>query len=166
MKLKGIIICLLILSIGVYGTYKLTKRYDRKYTPYKLLMQSETIDNRGVESLIDKNKPLLVHFWGSWCPDCRKELNIIEKLSKNSDITLITVAQGSGSNKEIKEFMKSRNLDFVVINDKNDKLVTAFKILGYPTTYFYSTNRVLTKIKRAGPMSYDKYLEFINFIKE
>ncbi len=166
MKLKGFIFCLIILLIGMYGTYKVTKRYDRKHTPYNLLIQSKTINNQNVNSLIDNKKPLLVNFWGTWCPDCRKELNTIEKLSKNQNFTLITVVQGAGSNDDIKEFMQKRNLDFIVINDKNDKLVTAFQILGYPTTYFYSTNRVLTKIKRAGAMSYDKYLEFVKFVSE
>ena len=166
MKLKGFLFCLIILLIGVYGTYKVTKRYDRKNSPYTLLIQSKTIDGKDISTLIDSNKPLLVHFWGTWCPDCRKELDTIERLSKNRNFTLITVAQGSGSNKDINEFMQKRGLDFIVINDKNDKLVTAFKILGYPTTYFYSTNRVLTKIKRAGPLSYDKYLEFAKFVSE
>jgi len=166
MKLKTITACLIILALGIYGTYKLTKRHYMANSGYSILLHSKTINGKDVNSLIDKDKPLLVNFWGTWCPDCVGELAEIEKLSKNKNLTLITVAQNSGSNEKIKEFMKKKGVNFIVVNDKGDKIVNAYKIFSYPTTYYYSPSRNKTVLKRSGSLKYEEYLFFADFVNK
>lgn len=112
-----------------------------KGSSLEVLMTKETIDGEKVKDLVDKNRVLVVNFWGSWCPICLRELGTIEKLSKRDDITLITVANNSGDNKKLKEFMKSKNLNYIVVNDSNGKISNAFKIDTFPTNIFYSKDR-------------------------
>jgi len=112
-----------------------------KGSSLEVLMQKETINGKKVKDLVDKNRVLVVNFWGSWCPICLRELGTIEKLSKRDDITLITVANNSGDNKKLKEFMKSKNINYIVVNDSNGKISNAFKIDTFPTNIFYSKDR-------------------------
>ena len=107
----------------------------------ELLSEQTSINGKSVKKLIDSNKTLVVNFWGTWCPICMRELSTIENLSKRDDIVLITVANQSGNNKELKEFMQKRGLDYIVVNDNDGKLTKAFKISTFPTNIFYSKDR-------------------------
>ncbi|MEO1954673.1 MAG: redoxin family protein, partial [Campylobacterales bacterium] len=70
------------------------------------------------------NKPILIHFWATWCPTCKLEAQNIERISK--DYEVLTIAVNSGSTKDIKDYMKERNLTFRFINDKDAYLAKKF----------------------------------------
>ncbi len=99
-----------------------------------------TINGQKVGSLIKPDKPLVINFWGTWCPVCAREVYNISSLSKNKDFTLITVAVNSGSDEEIKKYMQEKGVNYTVINDKNGALAKRFKITTYPTTVFISSS--------------------------
>jgi len=84
------------------------------------------------------DKPLLIHFWATWCPACKLEASNIESISKNYDV--ITVAVNSGTDDEINSFLKQRNLTYTVINDSNGKFASKFSISSFPTTFIYDTD--------------------------
>ncbi len=104
------------------------------------LKSALTISGQKVGSLIKPDKPLVINFWGTWCPVCAREVYNISSLSKSKDFTLITVAVNSGSDEEIKKYMQEKGIDFTVVNDKNDALANRFKITTYPTTVFISSS--------------------------
>lgn len=97
------------------------------------------IDNS--EYKVDTNKPLLVHFWATWCPTCKLEASNIEYLSKYYNV--ITIAVNSGSDFEISQYLKDKDLNFKVINDKNSELSKQFNIGAYPTTFIYNKDQEL-----------------------
>jgi thiol-disulfide isomerase/thioredoxin len=83
-----------------------------------------------------QGKPFIIHFWATWCPVCKVEIANFERLKKRG-YQILTIAVQSGSDEEIKEFMKDKDLTFRVINDKSGNLAKHFKIKGYPTTFIY-----------------------------
>ncbi|MEW8585992.1 MAG: protein disulfide oxidoreductase [Candidatus Thiodiazotropha sp.] len=78
-------------------------------------------------------RPLLVHFWASWCPVCRLESGGIASLSK--DYPVVSVAMQSGSESEVTEFLGQNLLQIPVINDPDGKLAAAWRVSGVPTSY-------------------------------
>jgi thiol-disulfide isomerase/thioredoxin len=116
----------------------------------KLDIQSFTLlDNSNYE--VNNNKPLLVHFWATWCPICKLEEKNIENLSK--DYEIITIVTQSGSTKEIEEYLKKNNLSFKVVNDEYGDLSQKFNIKAFPTTFIYDKNQNL-KFSEVGYSSY------------
>ena len=88
-----------------------------------------------------KDKPILIHFWATWCPTCKLEASNIEQLSK--DYEVLTIAVNSGSTKEIKKYMKENNLTFKFINDANSSIAKKFNISAFPTTFIYDKDKNL-----------------------
>ncbi len=84
---------------------------------------------------VPKNKPLLVHFWATWCPTCKFEASNIEAVSK--DYEVITIAVQSGSQEDIQSYLKEHNLSFNVVNDHDGYFSRKFNIKAFPTTIIY-----------------------------
>lgn len=86
-------------------------------------------------------KPLLIHFWGTWCPTCKLEAANIERISKKYEV--LSIAVDSGTDQEVKAYMSARELHFPVVNDKENILSTQFKVEAFPTTFIYDGNGTL-----------------------
>lgn len=95
----------------------------------------------GSNYTVPSNKPVIVHFWATWCPTCKLEAANIEKISK--DYEVITIATQSGSVQNIQNYMKEHNLSFKVINDKEGYYSQKFNIKAFPTTLIYDKNKNL-----------------------
>ena len=81
----------------------------------------------------DKRRPMLVHFWATWCPVCKLEQSNIENTAK--DHPVITIAMQSGNNDELSEFMQAEKLSFAVINDESGMLSRRYNIRGVPVSF-------------------------------
>ncbi|OHE00003.1 MAG: thioredoxin [Sulfurimonas sp. RIFCSPLOWO2_12_36_12] len=85
--------------------------------------------------VLPKNEPILIHFWASWCPTCKVEAPNIQKISKSYNV--LTIALKSGSDAEIEEYLKSRDLNFKVVNDIDGAITDKFSVSIFPTTIIY-----------------------------
>lgn len=97
----------------------------------------QTIDGKQFDFDSFQGKPLLIHFWATWCPACKMETANIERVSKKYQV--VTVAVQSGSNSEIKAFMKEKEASFNVINDREGELSRRFTVEVFPTTFIYDS---------------------------
>ena len=91
--------------------------------------------------VVPNDKPLMLHFWATWCPICKAESDNIERLSHHYNV--VTVAVNSGTDYEIKKYLNERGLTFKVINDKNSSLAKHFNVNVFPTTFIYDKNKKL-----------------------
>ena len=121
------------------------------------LKDYKSIDGVNIKELLNQNKPLIINFWGTWCPICNQEISTISKIAKDKDVVLITIAVNSGSNEDIKKYLKSKNANFLVINDNSGSIAKDFNITTYPTTLFFNSKRDKV-IKDSGYLTYGGYL--------
>jgi thiol-disulfide isomerase/thioredoxin len=128
------IIILIIIANGIsyYKSLDLNKN--------KLDIQTFTLLDNNKYTLL-KNKPILIHFWATWCPICKVEAPNIQKLSK--DYEVITIAVQSGSKKEIEEYLVENKLTFNVVEDKDNFYSQKFNIKVFPTTLIYDKDKNL-----------------------
>jgi len=95
----------------------------------------------GTNYNIPKNKPILIHFWATWCLTCKLEALNIQKISK--DYEVITIAVQSGTKKDIQNYLKKHKLSFKVLNDTNSFYAQKFNIQTFPTTLIYDKDKNL-----------------------
>ena len=80
-----------------------------------------------------KGKPVLVHFWATWCPMCRFGDDTIAAIAE--DFSVITVAIRSGGAAEIMGYLNRESLSFPVIPDPYGRLATAWGVAGVPASF-------------------------------
>ena len=95
----------------------------------------QTIEGKKFDFQSYQGKPLLVHFWATWCPVCKMETANIERVSKKYQV--VTIAVQSGTDSEIKTFMKEKEAGFDVINDREGEFSKRFAVEVFPTTFIY-----------------------------
>lgn len=91
-----------------------------------------TLSGKPFELRPGRQAPLLLHFWGSWCPVCRAEAGNVAAAALGGRV--MTVAVRSGSDAEVLSYLQKNGLAFPVINDAQGTIAQAFGITVYPTT--------------------------------
>lgn len=96
-------------------------------------IMAQLLSGQSFDLYQSKQRPILIHFWATWCPVCKLEQSNIENISK--DHALISIVMQSGNDKEIKEYMFKENLTFKVINDEMGTLSKKYNVRGVPVSF-------------------------------
>ncbi|NOZ03571.1 MAG: TlpA family protein disulfide reductase [FCB group bacterium] len=105
-----------------------------------------------------RGKVVLLNFWGTWCPPCRKEIPDFVKLydKYNEDgLEIVGITLTSGSPSDIKKFMEEYNMNYIVLTDikgNETQMVTQSygkatgrPINGIPTTFIIDREGYIVK---------------------
>ncbi len=134
---KEIIFFLIIMTI-FSNAMSLYKSQSLNHAPLPI---SDVQLLNGKTYIFSHNKPVLIHFWATWCPTCKLEASNIEFLSKQFDV--ITVAVDSKDNATVQKYLAAHQYTFKTVNDPHNQLSSLFKIKGFPTTFIYDKNKKL-----------------------
>lgn len=83
---------------------------------------------------LSRDKPVLLHFWTTWCPVCKLEQKSIQALSQK--YTVITVATQSGDAVAVRQYLQSQGLSFPVLLDEEGELMQRYGLHGVPASFF------------------------------
>ncbi len=109
--------------------------------------------------IFSNDKPVLIHFWATWCPTCKLEASNIEFLSKHFEV--ITIAVDSKSDATVQKYLDENEYTFNVVNDPHNQLSSKFKILGLPTTFIYDKNKNLVFSDVGYSSTFSMYLKML-----
>ena len=99
------------------------------------------IDGTTFNSNECKDRPIIVHFWATWCPTCKLEAPNIQAISQ--DYCTLTVAVSSGSDADVQRYLDEKKLSFNVYNDTDKKFSSQMSIQAFPTTFIYNSKHKL-----------------------
>jgi len=97
-------------------------------------------DLQGVKHTLKnlRGKVVLVNFWATWCPPCRKELPDLETLSTRfKDRGLVILAISDEEAAKVKPFIAARDIQFPILLDPGRKVNELFQIEGIPKSFVY-----------------------------
>lgn len=98
-------------------------------------------DLQGANHDLDKLKGrvVLVNFWATWCPPCRREMPSLERLSQQlKDEPFSVLAVNVGENAEMIGLFTSQletELNFPIVLDRRSRTMQAWQVAGLPTTF-------------------------------
>ena len=84
-----------------------------------------------------KGKVVLVNFWATWCPPCRREMPSMDRLDKMETGRPFTIVAVNVKEEDdlVERFLDEMPLGFPVALDPEGKLAAAWKAFVYPTSY-------------------------------
>lgn len=104
-------------------------------------LQGSLLTGEYYSTAADMRRPLLVHFWASWCPVCKFEQQSIQSL--HEDYPVITIAMQSGDTSEVIAFMQKEDLNFPVINDPAGVLSSQFGVRAVPSSFIIGNDNTI-----------------------
>jgi len=80
------------------------------------------------------DRPVLVHFWATWCPVCRTEQSSIADIAHDYP-NAITVAMQSGKSEAVANHMREQGIAFPVVNDPDGSIARAWGVHAVPVSF-------------------------------
>ncbi len=90
-------------------------------------------------------KPVLLHFWATWCRICEWEQGTIESLAK--DYSVISIVIQSGDDEEVKNYIKKNGISIPVINDKFGQFAMDYGVRGVPSSFVIDRHGVIRAVE-------------------
>ncbi len=86
-----------------------------------------------------RGRVVLVNFWATWCPPCRKEMPDMERLYeqfRKKGLVILSISdEGAG---KVKPFIEDMGISYTVLLDPGRKVNDEFDVMGIPKTFIYN----------------------------
>jgi peroxiredoxin len=156
-KMLQSVILAIVLIVGGYAVYQslfkttsVMKAGD-KPPEFRLL----GLDGSSHDLSEYKGKPLILNFWGTWCPPCRDEMPAFQTIYdkwKDKGVQLVGINL-SEEKLSVSNFAEEVGAKFPILLDRNKQIEKKYGLKQYPTTFFISADGKIQDIVIGGPMS-------------
>jgi peroxiredoxin len=83
-------------------------------------------------------KVVVVNFWATWCPPCRKEMPDLETLYRRfKDQGLVILAISDEDAGKVKPFVTQQKVSYPILLDPGRKVNQLFEVEGIPKSFVY-----------------------------
>ncbi|UZJ78132.1 TlpA disulfide reductase family protein [Fictibacillus sp. KU28468] len=111
-----------------------------------------------------RGKKVILNFWATWCPPCRKEMPDMQKVfnqyeEKKLEILAVNLRYTEKSTDSVSEFVKERKAAFPILLDTDGTVSKKFQAVSLPTSYLIDSKGIIQK-KIIGPLSQNLMIDF------
>lgn len=97
-----------------------------------------TLEGQTLDLAAYQGRPVLVHFWATWCPVCRLGNGALDAIARDHQV--VSVALQSGDAAQIQHYMTVEGLSFAVVSDETGALANLWGVPGVPATFVLDPN--------------------------
>ena len=116
-----------------------------------------------------RGQVVLINFWATWCPPCRREMPSMERMwkkIKGKGVTILAINVGENAD-TIFEFLGSYPVSFPLLMDLDGSVIKRYPVTGLPTTYIVNpqgqvTHRAVGSREWDDPRLYEQLLQMRN----
>ena len=140
---------IVLLSFGVVAGEE--KKADHTAPTWELYDEG----NRLTKSQQFAGKPLILHFWATWCPYCKKLQPGLEKLQQkyaDDGVQMIAISFWEDEGATPQAVLEERGLSFKTLVNGDKVAKELFGVQGTPTTFFIDAEgTVIAKTRISDP---------------
>ncbi|MGG0791088.1 MULTISPECIES: TlpA disulfide reductase family protein [Bacillaceae] len=106
----------------------------------------KTLDGKQVELSDYKGKKVMLNFWATWCPPCKKEMPDMEKYAQQAGDDVVVLAVNIDPENDVQAFVEDNGITFTIPLDSQsakNPVNERYKILSIPTTYFIDKEGII-----------------------
>jgi thiol-disulfide isomerase/thioredoxin len=96
----------------------------------------QLVDGRYVELDDLQGRPVLINFWATWCPPCRREMPDIIAASESNDDLVVLAVNVQEELKVVGPFVSDFDISMPVLRDIDGELRQTYGVSGMPTSVF------------------------------
>jgi len=99
-----------------------------------------------------KGKPVWINFWATWCPPCKEEMPIMQKLyDENKDKGLVILGVDvQEPESDVTPYIKEGGYSWTFVIDKTGKITDNYRVGGLPSHYFVDKEGIIQAIVIGG----------------
>ncbi len=91
-------------------------------------------------------RPLVINFWFSACPPCKREMPVLQTVSETYADTVSFIGVNSVDSRErMLDFAEEMGVTYELLRDPNSDLLVSNGIAAFPTTLFVDANGAVVK---------------------
>jgi len=125
-----------------------------------------TLDGNSVQLSDLRGRPVVLYFFATWCGSCTFDMPVMETFyQQETDSGLVVLAVDVGqSESTVRDFVAEGGYTFPVGLDGNMDIGRAYRLLGFPSTYFIDSDGVIRHV-RMGQVSKEILEERVAMIR-
>lgn len=126
-----------------------------------------SLDGETVSLADFRGQPVLVNFWATWCPPCRKEMPAIQHVyEQHQDADFVVLAVNVQESEEtIRPFVEEMGVTFPVLLDENGDVMKQYRIMGLPSSFFVARDGTI-RTRKIGEMSEEFLVNAVQGVAE
>ena len=142
----GALLVFLLVYMGLQTERQVWGKVDESVIQELQSLTFITLDKKEVRLSDYRGKVLLLNFWAVWCPPCKEEMPIFEKVyqkyrERGFEILAVNV---DSSESALRDFLKNNSYSYTIVRLKDDKELNLF---GLPTSYLIDRDGTVRKVK-------------------
>ena len=139
---------MIALGLIVVAVFSLTSLMPPGVKPVQLgdAAKPFTLPNlKGELHGLPEGKVVLLNFWATWCPPCRKEVpsmvDLYKKLeAKGFEIVAVSVDKRA---EDVSRFVEEQKMNFTVLHDADSKISQQYGVFRYPETFIIDRDGIV-----------------------
>ncbi|MCF6178500.1 MAG: TlpA family protein disulfide reductase [Geopsychrobacter sp.] len=95
-----------------------------------------------------RGKVVIVNFWATWCPPCRREMPSMEVLHqtfKDDDLVLLAINVENGGRGVVSGFLKESPYSFPILLDSQAEVQKLYGVFQFPESFIVDRNGLVVK---------------------
>jgi len=116
--------------------------------PVKVGQQAPALslpDLAGQPHGIPQGEVVILNFWATWCPPCRKEVPSMVALyeqMKDKGLKIVAISEDKATGVVV-DFVRAQKMTFTVLHDADSTVARRYAVFRYPETFIIDKNGVV-----------------------